>query len=245
MFVCERCHYETKFKQNLVHHLQTKKECPCTYSSQTRQEIINKLTEKALVTNNRLCPDCGKVVHKNSLSRHKKICKHSVVIAKVDNINDVHYKEHIEHLQQQINMLSQRIHELETENKDIKAQMMFFKSKKNEDFFQCILEKHFGASHKTLETGITDITTDTTHIEIKRWSCWREAYAQLLLYNSSETKEHLYACFFGEYQRSAKDIAIKCLQAQNITCFEFKNYEDYIDLVNVVTNESIRVFSCI
>jgi uncharacterized protein VirK/YbjX len=119
---------------------------------------------------------------------------------------------------------------------------MFLKTKKNEEFYQNILEKHFNASHKVLETGITDITTDHAHIEIKRWNCWREAFAQLLLYNSSEKKENLIACFFGEYQQSAKDIAVKSLQGQSIECYEFKHNVDNIELVNMDSKDCIVVF---
>jgi hypothetical protein len=125
---------------------------------------------------------------------------------------------------------------LKEENDRLSAKLHILQSKKNEDFYQDILEKYFKATHKRLAIGITDITTEDTHIEIKRWSCWREAFAQLILYNSHDPKEKLYACFFGEYAQPAKTLAIASLKQQNIICFELQNTQDAIHMVNLEDN---------
>lgn len=49
-----------------------------------------------------------------------------------------------------------------------------------EEYYQFHLEFHFGASHLVCDTGITDITTDDMHIEIKNWKWWKEVIGQLL-----------------------------------------------------------------
>lgn len=59
--------------------------------------------------------------------------------------------------------------------------------------------------HKKLSCGITDITTDKFYAEIKEWSCWKEAFGQLLAYNVSDPKKELAVYFFGTYSQSCKD----------------------------------------
>jgi regulator of replication initiation timing len=168
-------------------------------------------------------------------SQHKKICpKHpdKELLNKVNNL-----EEDIKQLQQQIALepLPDKvsINKLVKENEKLKAQLHQLQARKKECFYQNILEKHFKATHKKLPIGITDITTDDTHVEIKRWNCWRDAFAQLILYNSHDPKEKLYACFFGEYTQSAKNLAIQSLKQQNITCFELMQTDNIIYMVNL------------
>lgn len=128
------------------------------------------------------------------------------------------------------------VQKLRKENEKLKTQIYQLQAKKNEDFYQSILEKHFNATHKKLLIGVTDITTDDTHIEIKRWCNWRDAFAQLILYNSHDPKEKLHACFFGEYTQPSKDLAIASLKQQNITCFELTQTPDAIYMTNLEDN---------
>ncbi len=146
------------------------------------------------------------------------------------------YKNELMHLEQRNNKLLY-------ENEQLKSQLLVLQAKKNEEFYQNILEKHFKATHKKLPIGITDITTEDTHIEFKRWNCWREAFAQLILYNSHDPKEKLHACFFGEYTQSAKNLAIQSLKQQNITCFELMQTDDTIYMVNLDDNNKEIVYT--
>lgn len=109
-FSCERCHYQTKHKQNLVHHLQIKTPCACTYSMREREEIIKDLTQREKRSNDRNCKQCGKVVHKNSLSRHMKTCK-------LNNTQDAQtQKEELEMLKKEVETLKQLFYSKNVQN---------------------------------------------------------------------------------------------------------------------------------
>ena len=50
--------------------------------------------------------------------------------------------------------------------------------------------------HKKLKSGITDITTDFIHAEIKNWDSWKDAIGQLCVYQINDPKEKLEVYFF-------------------------------------------------
>lgn len=82
--------------------------------------------------------------------------------------------------------------------KKLRDEIMFLKDKKNEVVFQRMLEKLLGGGHKRLPSGVTDITTDEFHAEIKNWDGWKEAVGQLLVYNSDDERKELRLYFFGK-----------------------------------------------
>ena len=75
MFICERCGFDTKYKSNLICHLECKTPCTVTNVNITREELIKKLREKVLSVNHIECEQCKKAVHKSCIARHKKCCK--------------------------------------------------------------------------------------------------------------------------------------------------------------------------
>lgn len=71
---CERCHYTTNLKANLIKHLNKKSICPSNYSQRTSKELLNEL----LQPKEHKCPYCNKTFsHVNSLYRHKQE-KHNI-----------------------------------------------------------------------------------------------------------------------------------------------------------------------
>lgn len=82
--------------------------------------------------------------------------------------------------------------------------------------FQKSIQHKLGYGHKKLPCGVTDVTTKTTHIEIKKWCQWKHGMGQILAYNYYDKKPHLAACFFGEYPEEKKMIAMKVLEHYNI-----------------------------
>lgn len=118
-----------------------------------------------------------------------------------------------------------------------KLEFTFLKKKKNEDFYQGIMEQYFNATHKTLDSGITDITTDDAHYEIKRWNCWKEALSQLILYNDDDPKEHMYACFFEMCSEQQKNKVQSKFAKYNITCLEFREEKNSITLCDLESGE--------
>src|SRR4051794_3035724 len=89
-------------------------------------------------------------------------------------------------MQQEVVQLKLTLAALKEEVEDMKA------VKHNEPYYQTILEKKIGAGHMHIEgVGTTDITTDDTHIEIKRWTRADEIIGQLGRYNSAVPRPHL------------------------------------------------------
>lgn len=92
----------------------------------------------------------------------------------------------------------------------------------NEATFQKLLEKYRfpGATHKRVACGVTDITTDTLHAEIKRFDFWKEAIGQLMAYKVVMHRSELQLYLFGRVSQACKDMAIHVLQSLNIHPFE-------------------------
>lgn len=107
--------------------------------------------------------------------------------------------------------------------KKLEQDVMFLKAKKSEAFFQSILETYLQGSHKSVKSGVTDITTDTIHAEIKDWSSWKYALGQLLAYNFSEPKLYLHVYLFSTMRpkKEKRDEVFTIFKQHNITPFEF------------------------
>ena len=69
----------------------------------------------------------------------------------------------------------------------------------SESVYQSALEQVLGGTHKRMGIyGVSDITTDQFHAEIKTWLNWRMMLAQLLIYNAASSRSQLRAYVFGE-----------------------------------------------
>ncbi len=119
---------------------------------------------------------------------------------------------------------------------------MILSDKRNEAYYQNLLEIYFNSGHKQLKVGITDITTETSHIEIKKWDCWKEAIGQLFVYNNECPRDDLQVHLFGKYGETCKKDAVGHLTKYNIKCFEFKHIGDCVDIVCLQTNDVIHTF---
>lgn len=92
-----------------------------------------------------------------------------------------------------------------------------------------IVEKYLGNTHKNLQSGITNITTDTIHAEIKRWNRYKEAIGQLLVYNKKLPREQLQVYLFDKYKQKSMDEAVDMFKEFNITVFTTKEKVDIIE----------------
>jgi len=108
--------------------------------------------------------------------------------------------------------LQSEVKELRSENDSLRSEVNNQKCEidelrgiKKEIYYQKYLEKHFGASHKVVKYGTTDITTETHHIEIKNWKQYKHCAGQLSCYNHNDNKK-LIAAFYGEYKDKDKVI---------------------------------------
>ena len=108
-----------------------------------------------------------------------------------------------------------------------------------EKYYQQIIEELLGGKHKILKSGITDVTNEDTHAEIKHWSKWKFLVGQLLSYNNCDCKPNLHAYMFGHYPEQNKMIALKVFEKYDIIPFEFINNPGKLLLVNLITNKII------
>ena len=89
-----------------------------------------------------------------------------------------------------------------------------------EQHYQKLLERRYNAGHHRLQSGITDITTDKFHGEIKRWQNWKHGVGQLLCYDAECPRDELHLYFFGDYAK--RDVVIKKLQKFDFKIFWFE-----------------------
>lgn len=98
---------------------------------------------------------------------------------------------------------------------------------KNEVYYQRYLEKLLGGSHKVTKYGITDISTDFHHVEIKQWKNFKTCIGQLLSYNFKDNKQ-LIAAFFGDYKDKCK--IIELCHSKNIEVWDLMRSGDGIEI---------------
>jgi hypothetical protein len=105
-----------------------------------------------------------------------------------------------------------------------------------EKYYQKIVEDILQGKHKTLQSGITDVTNNDTHAEIKHWTKWKFLLGQLLSYNNCDYKPNLHAYMFGHYPEKNKIIALEILKKYEIIPYEFIKQSDKLLLVNLITD---------
>lgn len=66
-----------------------------------------------------------------------------------------------------------------------------------ERFYQKVFESYFNGGHLELFSGITDITTNDSHIEIKELKRWKDGVGQLVIYNAELPKSQRKLIMFG------------------------------------------------
>lgn len=82
---------------------------------------------------------------------------------------------------------------------------------RSERFYQDVVEEYLGGTHKRLKYGITDVTNDRVHAEIKNWNSCHSAMGQLEFYNALDPKEELHIYLFGPIQKLKARIIIDLL----------------------------------
>lgn len=107
------------------------------------------------------------------------------------------------------------------------------KEKRKEIYYQKFLEKHMNATHKKTKFGITDISTQNCHIEIKHWRDFKAALGQLLSYNHYDHKE-LAAYFYGSVSDNQRNHIIELYRNKNVSIYEFVDTFDGIQIKEVL-----------
>lgn len=94
----------------------------------------------------------------------------------------------------------------------------------------------------TVDTGITDVSTDSIHAEIKVWRDYRLGVAQLLLYCAASKRDRLQLYMFGECTKNKiRHIIRDYVSTLNIEVYEFVHYGKDIQVVDLKTGECIAV----
>lgn len=256
MFKCKRCGYETNLKTNLIIHLQSKKECKTTLSNISREILIQEINDlkNKDKPNNFECKICfqgftcrstkwrhevkciniTKLTEKNAkikilfdklLTEYKSILFENMKKNfNFDDNEEDRIKECMEYLNNSLLNYNNKVC-----NKVIKIQTN--KEYNKEEFFQILLEIFYKSTHKNLEIGVTDITTDNMHGEIKRWNCWKESIGQLLAYNKDCPKDNLNVYLFGDYKLEYKVRAANVLKECNINIFDCEYNKDKSEII--------------
>lgn len=111
-----------------------------------------------------------------------------------------------------------------------------------ESFYQNLLEKYYGKSHGRYKYGVSDITTDDAHIEIKSWFCWKQAIHQLHIYSVQDPRDQLIVCFFGGNFTEEKKQDIRRFFEPRMIVREFKVNNDQITYMDFNTKNIIHTF---
>jgi hypothetical protein len=144
-----------------------------------------------------------------------------------------------EALKAQVTALTERLGALETENSALKdglAQVHGMLSKialsaKHEGYYQRLLESKLGGTHLTIKgVGITDVTTEDAHVEIKRWRMADQVMGQLARYQLAVPRPRSCAYFFGARPSKEKVVAVeKLMSAAGIEMYSFGDDDGIID----------------
>ena len=223
---CERCQKVCCSKFSLIQHLKKKTPCIAAHSQRNTSDILNEIAPGSADVSYD-CDFCNKhFAQQSSLGRHKLVCK------KKDD---------------KFAQLSATVAQLRNELEDIKAQrdqqletLMqvqpthdVLASSELETFYQSLMEGLLGAGHKRLSTGVTDITIDGLHAEIKRWTCWSQALGQLDKYQHADAKSELRVYMFGKFGAAAKQTAAGVFWAKGCRVFDLVRTPTHIDVVEM------------
>jgi hypothetical protein len=132
---------------------------------------------------------------------------------------------------QKLSYMENVIKNLQSELSDTKLLLNEVLAKRNELYYQKFLEKQLSATHKKTKFGITDISNETHHIEIKHWINYKSALGQLLSYNFNDNKS-LAAYFFGSVSEHQKQDIITLFHTNNVSVHELIDTPTGIQIIN-------------
>jgi DNA-directed RNA polymerase subunit RPC12/RpoP len=224
IYKCPRCGFETGVNTNFKKHIINKIICNPIIADISLDDIKDEAFNKK-INNIYDCKGCNKKYSSpKSLSNHMKICKNPQKIIKKNDIND--------DINDDNSVLKTLKTDKDIEIERLKLELMYYKNKNNENYYQKFLETILGGCHRRLKCGITDITTDKFHAEIKNWKDWKEAIGQLICYNKHDKKSEMRLYLFG----SCKDEKLKMIYE------DCKSFD--INVYNIVNNKNDTFSIC-
>jgi phage anti-repressor protein len=126
---------------------------------------------------------------------------------------------------------------------------------RNERFTENVYQKHLEAilhgGHVDYGIyGITDITTDDFHAEIKSWKSWKNVIGQLTSYNHASARVELRAYMYGDLPNKKKLESMKSFLAKfNINVFHIEICQETLTITDLqdmsTTEHSIGCHECV
>lgn len=244
-FSCERCGYKSAHKQCVINHLKRITRCNATLEDIDPKILIEKLQNKKYNDKTYDCKYCKRKFNTcSSRARHYKVCKNKK-LTECENIyltNQVKnnkksvldvYNENISSLQQIIIDKDNIIKALNKRIEKLEFNIQLMKTSRHEIFYQNIIEKFLNGTHKTLECGITDVTNDVCHAEIKKVHLYKDAIGQLVVYNQEDPRENLHLYLFGKLSNKMKRIIKKACKNLNVHAFYFLDEVNNVKILNM------------
>lgn len=192
------------------------------------------------------CPACGLTTTRvSNIKKHfydlQKPCPRvSNDIELTDEIKEYVVKNRVYKVQQ---LNPTTVENLEKQVQKLNMKLCVVQNKKNEEFYQKVVESYLGGTHKNVETGVTDVTTASTHAEIKNWDSYKDAIGQLTAYNAADPKEKLQVYLFGKASQKQMEKAYSVFQTCNIEMFYFKDSTDEIQIIDYEKKDVVFKFT--
>lgn len=217
-YTCQRCGYKATTLANLKTHYKRKTPCNAVDSNESASALLKSILDRK--DYKYVCQFCQKrYTSRQGLYVHKKQTHLDIIITTKQEID--------KQLEVAKNV------EKESVIKQLQLDLMYYKNKKNESFYQAIVEEYLQGTHKKLTCGITDITTDDCHAEVKEWCCYKEAMGQLMAYNSCDPKSRLEIYLFGKYEEKSKNKASQIMHDTNHIVYEFVHIDNGVDIMRL------------
>ena len=109
----------------------------------------------------------------------------------------------------------------------------------HEQCYQDYLEIYLDGGHMNLKVGVTDITTDKIHAELKCWGQWKSAVGQLKVYCFEEHREELHLYLFVHCHKGRKTVYINAIVAMDIKPYEMIDTDNGFDIIDLQTGLKI------
>lgn len=128
---------------------------------------------------------------------------------------------------------------LAEEIKKLKLNIEFIKSNKKESFYQRMVETYLKGTHLKLPSGITDVSTDRIHAEIKNVIHYKSALGQLYCYNRDSPRPVLQVYLFGKAPNKTMKTAYEHFTSLNIELYTFTSVDDTHSIVKYDTGDIV------
>lgn len=238
LYVCPKCGVQMDRKLNMRSHLYRKRPCPNINGIELTEEIRQHVLANKVLNNKNI--NMVKDVDVQVKRQIKNVEEEELFIIGKNKELSIQQQDHevIKEMKEEISKLKNAVSNIYN-FLDLDEEI---KCHQKESYYQKILENHLNGQHLTVGTGITDVSTDGIHAEIKIWRDYRQGIAQLLLYNAASKRDRLQLYLFGNCTKTKhKQIVIDYVPTLNIEVYEFVHDGKDVQIVDLRTGKCIAV----